>query len=212
MRSRAWENMCSEPEEGREFPAMDMETPDTRTGLIIIHALSSSVGLMWEELSRITVATILLSTAAEVEYSSCLSRWASSQSMTAVMLEITSAQPAASRRQGDLMMMLVSATTPMGTDAVKERFSGESLPRIEALGDVMPSWAAEVGTEMKGHPVWKAASLATSILLPPPTPTRYSASSSTARVLTWATASSSAGPTSMTSTSYAASTSMSATS
>ena len=84
---------------------------------------------------------------------------------------------------------------------MKDRLSPLLLSLMEALGDAMPSWAADVGTETKGQPVWKAASLATSILLPPPTPTRYSASISFTRCFTTATDSSSAGPTSMMSTS-----------
>ncbi len=51
IRSKAWENLCSLPEAGRDDPAMDMATPEETRALHTNHALSSSLGLMVPEFS-----------------------------------------------------------------------------------------------------------------------------------------------------------------
>ncbi len=91
--SRAWENMCSEPLVGRELPAMHMETPEAMIGLRTSHMLSSSPGLMRFAFETMLWAANMERLYAEVLNSSSRIRRAKSQSLSAVRLEITSAQP-----------------------------------------------------------------------------------------------------------------------
>ncbi len=55
-RSMACENMCSEPEVGRDEPATDIEMPDMMIGRMATHTLSSWLGLMTSALSMIVSA------------------------------------------------------------------------------------------------------------------------------------------------------------
>ncbi len=52
----ACENMCSEPEVGRDEPATDIEMPDMMIGRMATHTLSSWLGLMTSALSMIVSA------------------------------------------------------------------------------------------------------------------------------------------------------------
>jgi len=70
-------------------------------------------------------------------------------------------------------MMAVSATTPRGTLALSDSELPPSL--IDARGLASPSCEADVGTLRNGIFRFAEASLARSILLPPPTPSRNEA-------------------------------------
>ena len=124
--------------------------------------------------------------AAKLLYSSPRSLCASFQSSTAVPFEMASAQPAVRERKGALTMIAVSAT--MATGVVARLLDEPVSSLMDARGLVMPSWLALVGTLTKGAPMRKAASFATSMTLPPPTPSTtagrcWRASTSTAA--TW---------------------------
>ena len=96
----------------------------------------------------------------------------------AVEFEITSAHPDARSLYGALTIRAVSAMTPKGTVALRERELPPSL--MDARGLAMPSCDADVGTLMNGTLRLTEASFARSILLPPPTPNRNDARTSLA--------------------------------
>ncbi len=117
----------------------------------------------WSMISR---AAYSLRVAAVLENSSFFKRTARCQSRTAVTLEITSAHPEASSRNGAWTMTSVSAMIPIGTAA--SMLVVRSRPCSEARGEEIPSCAADVGTLTNGMRSRWATTFVMSILLPPP--------------------------------------------
>ena len=93
-----WDIMCSAPLVGLELPAMLMDTPDTMIGLMASHTLSSTPGFISSDASRMDSAANMESEYADLLKSTFLSLLAKSQSLRAVRLDMTSAQPDARRR------------------------------------------------------------------------------------------------------------------
>src|SRR3989441_10546937 len=169
IRSRAWENLCSLPDAGREEPAIDIATPLETRALHTNHALSSSRGLIVDAFSITRCAASSLSAAAYEEKYSFLRFRASAQSLTAARFEMMSPHPEARSRNGDSAITPVSMITAMGVWAPMLAFSPSFW--IDAREDTTPSWLAAVGTLTNGTPALKEAPFATSMGRPPPAPT-----------------------------------------
>src|SRR5512137_2503716 len=102
--------MCSEPLVGLDEPATAIEIPEIIMGRMATQTLSSRFGLIIAALSIMESAAYCAKLAALELKSSVRSLSASLQSSMAVVLEITSAQPAARSRYGALTIREVSAT------------------------------------------------------------------------------------------------------
>ncbi len=83
-------------------------------------------------------------------------------------MDTISPHPAANNLKGALLIISVSAITPIGDCASRETVPFLSF--IEARGEAIPSWEAAVGMLIKCKFDLVEAILATSITLPPPTP------------------------------------------
>lgn len=98
IRSSIWENICSEPDAGLVVPATLIATPETIMHLTACQTASSSPDLMSSAFSMRSFDAVFESDAAKVLNSSFFNRCASSQSLIADRLDMTSAHPEASIR------------------------------------------------------------------------------------------------------------------
>src|SRR5659263_4182 len=140
--------MCSEPLAGRDDPAILIATPLATRAFITVQADSSRPGFISsaESISILAVRFEIMD--AYSLKGSSRSLCASSQSFTAVQLDMMSPHPAARSRYGAAAIMEVSAITASGVRADSETVL---LSRImEALDETIPSCDAAVGILMKG--------------------------------------------------------------
>src|SRR5659263_459588 len=109
--SSAWLNLCSEPLAGRDDPAMLIATPLATRAFITVQADSSRPGFInsAESISILAVRFEIMD-AYSLNGSSC-SLCASSQSFTAVQLDMMSPHPAARSRYGAAAIIDVFLTT-----------------------------------------------------------------------------------------------------
>ncbi len=158
------------PEAGRLSPATDMEMPvSTSPSASTVRNSSSPQPPGWRSTASPAWRAMA---AARPSICSPVTRWDSSQSATAEMLEITSPTPERMKRIGASRMTSRSMTIAIGFGTPYEPRPA-SLSSV-ATGEHSPSWLRFVATATSGRPTRAAANLAQSMILPPPMPTTAS--------------------------------------
>ena len=181
-RSSAWLNRCSEPEQGREEPAISIAMP-LRTNPSSRRPRNSREGRPAPSDATSPDCTrsvaVCASRAAKSSTDSRPAAAARRQSCSALGFASRSPRPARAPGAGAVSIAPRSATTAIGMRA-RTLSVRPSSPAITAIGEAMPSAVNWVGTLITPMSQISQASLATSIVLPPPTATTASAPASEA--------------------------------